>query len=207
MGILDELGQATNVVNASLGLVTAPLSLLGAPLGMMGGTGQTGAAGTSGTLVPTSTQVATTQPVQQPAGGGVLDSVLTNPVQNFGPTAGLNIGMSLAGGVIDLLGETVTSVLGGNNAPQMPVGTPKLWTVVIAEYPNGYLQTRSKTRGTPKLMSKDVQTCKRVNRTVRKLDQRLPKKTVREGKSSQLTRAVMDKALASVLDGGGCCPR
>jgi len=52
--------------------------------------------------------------------------------------------------------------------------------------------------GSPHIMNKDVAAAKKVFRQTRKLDARMPRKTVRESKTKQLADAAINKALRDV---------
>jgi len=87
-------------------------------------------------------------------------------------------------------------------------GKNRVITTITTINPAGQIVKQKQEPGRPFLMNKDIVTAKRVFRTITKASGRLPRKTVKEGKTKQLTDAVMDKALSNVItdngNGGKC---
>lgn len=195
------LGSILGAASSLLGTTT---QVAMSPLGMLSGGQATG----GGAMVPAQTTVVgQTQQAQQQAGlGGAVGGLVNLPLNLA--QQGLALGGSLAGGVLGTVQNTIDAVVGsGGQAPQGPVGRPRLYTQVIAVYPNGWVELREERRGKPKLYSRDVQTAKRVARTASKVYRQLPRRTVRQSKQAQLTEGVLDKALRSVNNDSNdiCC--
>jgi len=91
------------------------------------------------------------------------------------------------------------AVVGGKN---------RIVTTITTMNAAGQIIRQKNLSGRPFLMNKDIVTAKRVFRTIQKASGRLPRRTVKEGKTKQLTDAVMDKALSNVItdngNGGKC---
>jgi len=98
------------------------------------------------------------------------------------------------GGVVDTTG------FGGGNG--------QFATRTIVETMNtmtGQIVSRKVLPGSPHLMNSEIRAAKKVFRQVRKLDARLPRKTVKTSKTKQLTDAAVDQAIRNVT-GPGSCP-
>lgn len=70
----------------------------------------------------------------------------------------------------------------------------------------GKIVMRKTMPGAPHIMNSDITAARRVIRQSAKLARKIPRKTVRESKTKQLTDAAIDKALRDVNSGGGPCP-
>lgn len=134
--------------------------------------------------------------------------VISNPLG--GGLVGGAAGSALVGGGGGGGGDQPTSFLeslpfvGGlfdDGVPGGPQGRPTLYTRVIARYPNGFEVVRSEERGTPSLMSRDVQRMKKTIRTIRKVDQRIPRKTQRQSAMSVLKDVAVQGAIRNALGG------
>jgi len=123
---------------------------------------------------------------------------------------------ALAGGaLLGLPGAVVGGVLGGVLADEAPtVTTPGrvtvvagmrknvVNTVVITTNPAGQVVRRQVLAGRPAIMARDIVIAKRVFRTVRKLDSRLPRKTRKES-ASEKVRAAIDRRIIDVAQDQG----
>jgi len=146
-------------------------------------------------------------------GGGGVGGILNAP---------LEIATELVGGVLDVPGQviggaldTVTGitggvlggVAGGNGAVDMTGfggGNGSVATRTIVETMDlrtGKIVRRKIMEGSPHLMNKDINAAKKVFRSVRKLDSRLPKKTRAVSKTKQLADAAIDRALRDTNNG------
>jgi len=119
------------------------------------------------------------------------------------------------GGLLDIPGNilgSVTGILGGGGGPVDLTG----WsggngrfatrtTVETMDTTTGAIVKIKRMPGSPKLMNSEVMAAKKVFRTVRKLDSRLPKKTVRQSKAKQLTDAAVDAAIRIAHNPGDQC--
>jgi len=109
-------------------------------------------------------------------------------------TAGLDIITSIAGGAAaKATGVVKTTGFSGGNG-RFKTRT----TVETMDTMTGKI-VRSKTMpGSPHLMNSEVSAAKRVFRRTRKLNARLPRRTVKESKMKQLTDAAIDGAIRGV---------
>jgi len=171
MGILDT------VLAPALGLIGG-IPIVGAPVaGIVGGVVGTGAPGPTGEVG---------FPAPAPGGGGLLGNLFEGAQQIV--QAPLDVlGQVVGGGAVDMTG------FGGGNgtfATRTVVETMNLLT--------GQIVRRKVMEGSPHIMNKDVAAAKKVFRQTRKLDARMPRKTVRESKTKQLTDAAIQKAIRDV---------
>lgn len=183
------------------GLISGARGLLGPVLGGGARAGATaGGGGLLGGLTSTLGQIpvvgglasglvrGVTSPLGLGIAGGAAGSAGANWLAGGDQQAGIPTSPT------DLLG----SLLGGGDVA--PVGRPSLYTYVVAEYDNGAKIVRSRERGTPRVMSRDVQRMKKTVNTMRKIDERLPRKTVRESPMKQLQTALVQGAISNALN-------
>jgi len=69
----------------------------------------------------------------------------------------------------------------------------------------GRIVKRKILAGSPHIMNSEIRAAKKVFRQAQKLHARLPRRTVRESKQTQLTKAAVDKAIRNVQQ--DCPPR
>jgi len=175
-------------------------------------------------LISTGLGVVESVPIVGPIAGGVVRTV-TEPVVGLVegvagqiPLVGGLLGPSEGGGGGDFLqgllggpGGAFGSTGGDAAAMQgFSRGNGTFTSRTIIETLN--LATGGVTRevrpGRPHIMNSDVQIARRVIRQSRKLAQRIPKKTVKESKTKQLTDAAVEAAMRNVQcppDGGKSC--
>jgi len=187
MGFLSDLLKGA--VGGAVGFLT------GGPAGAIGGT----IAGLTGSD-ESPTQIAQTAPsstsltqasaslLKSPVGGIVKAGLAAvSPVQATLQQVTRSAGMELA--------ERVSGgVLAG-----CPGGKNTVITTVQTFNAEGALVKSKSSPGSPFLMNKDLVIAKRVFRTIQKASGRLPRKTVKESTTKQLTNAVTEKALSNVL--------
>jgi len=154
--------------------------------------------------------------VGAPAAGAIQQATnVVGVTTALAPTTGAGSGP--IGGALDLINaplDVLTGVLGGlGGGGQVDMtgfggGNGRFATRTVVEtmdLTTGQIIRRKVMEGSPHLMNKDVSAAKKLFRQVRKLDSRMPRKTVRESKTKQLTDAAMDKALRDV--NRGCPPQ
>lgn len=127
------------------------------------------------------------------------------PVQNE-PTFLERVGQAISGGAAQTVAGAVgpaatTAVLAGGAA--CPTTKNRVRTIIQTIAPNGTVIKQRIERGRPFLMNRDIVTAKRVFRTVAKVSGRLPKKTVKQSRSSMLTDAALDRAFRDVQGDNG----
>lgn len=222
MGFSDTFSSIVSGADSILNVALSPVKMAGGLLGgaagatgLLGATGPAAAAGATGPVGTTGGAglVGAVNPFGMGAGGGTLAT--GGPIAPFiqrllGIGAGAATGSGAKGAATGAASGVLGSVLGWlgmewifgqGNAPAQGIGKPRMKTIVYAVYENGFIEPRSEEWGTPYLMSRDMQRARRVNRLIRKADARLPKKTVKQSKSAQLTEAVQETALAQITAG------
>jgi len=211
MGFLSStVVGGTSLLGALAGIVTAPIGAI------VGGGGALSPISQGNT--PTTSVSPGTTPTQTASIGGVLAPLLGGTTAR---TGGGLLGGLFGGGVGGLLknpliqglgggalGSLLTSLIGGEEAAAVgPIGKPKLRTIVVAIYQNGYVEERSNEEGTPFIMSRAMQTTKRTLNAIATAHKKVPRKMVRQSKTKQLTDAAVDAAMRNVTQGDGCCPK
>jgi len=194
MGFLDNL--VSGLGGAVAGFLT------GGPAGAI--------AGGVGGLLAGDTDTPTTAVATRPSPTSLTTASTTAPAAGGGTVGKLLQGLVL--GPIPLLGAVATGVLDPPAAAAgmagCPTGKNRVITTVTTVDAAGRIVKQKQLAGRPFLMNKDIVTAKRVFRTIQKASGRLPRRTVKEGKTKQLTDAVMDKALSNVItdngNGGKC---
>jgi len=196
MGFLTDLLRGA--VGGAVGFLT------GGPAGAIAGTvaGVTGSGPSApqaqiAAPSPTSLTQASAAILQSPVGGIVKAGLAAiTPVQ------------ATLQQVTRAAGQELAERVSGGAVAGCPSGKNTVITTVQTFDRDGSLVRSKSTRGSPFLMNVDIVTAKRVFRLVAKASGRLPRKMIKEGKTKQLTDAVMDKALANVItdngNGGKC---
>lgn len=187
LGILDKIISPAakllgvgGAASGSGGLVGKASKLIRSPLGVLAGGGLLGASITGGS----SGEVGLGIVPEGGGGGGLLGGL---------PGADLLEELPIVGGLFD---DGVDQNLMAAKQSGM---RPKLETLVIATYPNGAVELRSRENGRPALMSRDVQRMKKTIRTIRKVDQRIPRRVSKPSAMSQLQNAVLQGAISTAL--------
>jgi len=173
------------------------------------------------TLIGTTTNVLAAVPIAGPIVAPIVQQaagiVGVAPTGQVGGAVGAAGGSFLQtiGGIAQLPGQVlqdvVGSVIGGAGAVDVTGfggGNGRFATRTIVETMDtvtGEIVKRKVMPGSPHIMNSEISAAKKVFRQARKLDARLPRKTVRESKAKQLTNAAMDKALRDTQS-GDCCP-
>lgn len=147
--------------------------------------------------------------ISEVVGGGskVLPGVLpkSEKVQEFIedilPIPGVSSGNGLTARIGGAACPVDTTGFGGGN------GKESTRTIVeTMDLRTGKIVRRKILAGSPHLMNKDIAAARKVFRATSKLHARMPRRTVRESKTKQLTDAAVDKALRSVnCDDGKSC--
>jgi len=132
------------------------------------------------------------------------------------PVLGQVVSGTAIGGALALPGVTagvsaVANIQKGvalQKATQAAVATPtgglRRRTIVETFDPATNVVTKQETfKGAPAVMMSDVAAANRVNRQVRKLEKRLPKKMVQESATARLKREVLDAGLRAARDHAG----
>jgi len=168
MGLVDDL----------IGTVLAPLD----PLGLLGGVTGTGGGGLAAPLNLVTGLAGTVTALPGQIVGeaiGAVSGIAGIPGQILGG------GAAAAGaGTVDMTG------FGGGN------GSVATRTIVeTMDLRTGQIVRRKIMEGSPHIMNKDISAAKKVFRSVRKLDARLPKKTRARSKTKELADAAVDKAI------------
>jgi len=191
MGFFDDLLSA--VVPAAIGFATGGPA--GAIAGGLGGFLAAGADEPSKIAATKPSNTSLTIPgraeVQAAAPGGI-GTALSSIALGGLPQALL--------GASAVLSPTAVAAAGAG----CPTGKNRVVTTVTTFNAAGQACSQKVLAGSPFLMNKDLVVAKRVFRTIQKASGRLPRKTVKESKTKQLTDAVMDRALGNVItDGNG----
>lgn len=191
MGFLDKL--LSGLGGAAVGFAT------GGPAGAIAG----GIGGLLAEDEDPSTAVATMKPSNTSITRATTapDTRLTTPSTASKLLSGLVLGPLPLGALA--LSERAEAAAGLAAIPGG--GKNRVITTVSTINPAGQIIKQKQLAGRPFLMNKDIVTAKRVFRTIQKASGRLPRRTVKEGKTKQLTDAVMDKALSNVITDGGKC--
>lgn len=120
----------------------------------------------------------------------------------------------VAGGVLDFFGGGLFGGAGGANGAGRPPqgfngGNGRFSTRTIVQtmdLTTGKIVNEKMMPGSPHIMNSDITAARRVIRQSAKLARRIPRKTVRESKTKQLTDAAIDKAMRDVNTTDVCCP-
>jgi len=195
MGFLDNI--VSSLGGAAVGFLTGGPAgaVAGGVGGFFGGDTDTPAATTAVATRPPASITGIT-PVGAPAAAG--DNTLAKILQQatLGGLPAAVVGLT---GILDPPAVAAAAVGMGKN---------RVITQVQTFNAAGQLIKQKTLLGRPFLMNRDIVTAKRVFRTIQKASGRLPRRTVKEGKTKQLTDAVMDKALSNVItdngNGGKC---
>lgn len=147
-----------------------------------------------GILPPAAAAVAV--PAARTAAAGVAGAA-----RRFGPAAA---GLALTAGAA-AVGTTLAAgggpgVSGGRGNGRFATTT----TVSTIDLTTGDVVRSVNLAGSPFLMNRDIAVAKRVFRTATKLQGRLPKRTVRQSRSSQLKDQIVNNALDNALLKGAC---
>jgi len=190
MGFLD------NIISGLGGAVTGFLT--GGPAGAIAG----GIAGVVAGDTDTPKQI-TAAPTVSPTS---LSTRALTPVTTLAPAGGSTLGKLLQSVALGGLPQAVVGLTGVLDPPAVaaagcPAGKNRVLTVVQTFDPAGRVVKQTVLDGRPFLMNKDLVIAKRVFRTIQKASTRLPRKTVKESATKQLTSAVTEKALSNVLTG------
>lgn len=191
MGFLD------NILSAVGGAVGGFLT--GGPAGAIAGGIGGLIAGDTDTPAPTPTaattlarpSMATTALAPTPTAAAPGGTTVGKVLQQFA-LGGLPAFIAGTTGILDAPKVDAKTVIGGKNFVVTQVNTFNA---------AGQLIKQKNLAGRPFLMNKDLVVAKRVFRTIQKASTKLPRKTVRESPSKQLTDAVTEKALSNVLTG------
>ena len=170
-------------------------------------------------IVATATGVVAAVPLVGAPAAGIIGQVTAPVLQIAGEVP--VVGSLVAGGDGDGGFLGLGGLLGGG-AQEVPMGRPALPGALAGErgqfgggngrFANitvvrtldrvtGEIFTRSVKQGMPHIMNSDVAVCRRVIRQSTKLAKRIPRKTVKESKTKQLTDAAVDAAMRNVQ----CC--
>ncbi len=180
------LGELTSLVT---GVVASPLTLL------------------SGAAAPAPTGAGVPAGAAPADGGGPLDvladvigTVVATPIGLIEGAAGIIGGVAgIPGALLGIDGAAAQPVTGGN-------GKVHTRTIVqTVDNATGQVIKQKILMGSPHMMNSDIQAAKKVFRQSAKLAARMPRRTVKQSKSAQLTEAAQNKALQN-LQGGDCCP-
>lgn len=190
MGFLDNI--ISGLGGAAVGFLT------GGPAGAVAGGVAGFAAGDTDTPAQPTASTALTVPSAA--------TTALKPTATVAPPGGITVGkvlQTLALGPVPLLAAVATGVL---DPPSAAVaarmgGKNRVVTTVSTVNPAGQIIKQVNLAGRPFLMNKDLVIAKRVFRTIQKASTRLPRKTVKESPTKQLTAAVTEKALSNVLTG------
>lgn len=186
MGLIGDVfdivvGTAKDIIQQPFDIVEEGLDVLG---GLLGGGGTT----------QTQTQQTTIQQTTAPAA----------PVGAAGPLG--MIGQGGVAGQATVIGvplQPIAGIAALHGITANPNGTPVLFTVVFSLRENS-LGIRSLERGTPILMSRDMQRLKRTLKVIRKAAAKVPRKTVTESTATQTKNAIEQEVLRRIT--GPSCP-
>lgn len=215
MGFLDDLnaqlpggsagGLLGNTVGGITSIISNPVGQLTSLAGtVLGGTGLTG--GTGGALgiggAPGAAGgfgIAGVGLGAARAGlGWIWRKVGFSSFKEFAKYAAGSVGISIA----------YDALFGEDGPPAAPEGKSTTITIVRRVYENGYMENVSTEEGHPVLMSRDYQKAKRVQRTVGKMYNRMPRRTVKQSNASKakeaVEKAIIDKVTCDVPK-KGCC--
>jgi len=152
---------------------------------LAGARGPTGVGGRSGIA-------GAAREVAQAALGAGAGSAFTASMN--GGRAGIGVGLAAAARTE--AGQMLMNLLAVNGIHPAPTSNIKA-TVVILLTPEGAV-VDSVRRGTPKVMSRDVQIAKRVAKVVKKLHGKLPTRTVQASLTTQINETVKRTILGEV---------
>jgi len=127
-------------------------------------------------------------------------------------TGAARVGASSLVREANALNRTLGALLAANGIRGAPTGNVKA-TVVILLTPQGHGFIDSVERGTPAVMSRDLQTTKKTIRRIRKMESRIPKKIVKQSMAAQINDKVKQKIMQDIdcnnplriTTGGGHC--
>jgi len=174
MGILDGLIEAVTGVIAQVPVVGAPAAQV---------------------ISQATDVVGLTSPAGAGPGGGLLGNIIGVA------TSPLDILQGAIGGVVGQIGGKTVDLTGFGG------GNGRFATRTIVETldtQTGVVVKRRTMPGSPHIMNSEIRAAKKVFRQSRKLESRLPRRTVKQSKSSQLSEAAIDKAIRDTQSGD--CP-
>lgn len=157
---------------------------------------------------------------QVPLVGDLAASPIQQATNIVGLTSPLDSGGGGGGGLLATIGQVaslptnvlqdVLGTIGGNGKVNMTGfgggnGRTATRTIVqTMDLATGKIIREKFMEGSPHIMNKDVTAANRLFKQTRKLDRRLPRKTVRESKTKQLADAAIDKALRDTNSSSDC---
>jgi len=187
------------ILSTGLALATAPLAIGGALLGAVAGGAAPAPAGAPATAAPAPT-------------GGVVGTVLGTVLDvALAPVNILGAAVETLTGIAATPGALLTGVLGGAapaNGAAAPAAmqgfgrgngrTANRTVVQTMDLVTGQIVREQVFPGSPFMMNSDRRAAKRVFRQSQALQKSLPRKTVRESKTTQFKNAAMESAMRIV---------
>lgn len=191
MGFFDFLDVVIDPLQSAAGRVldVGTSGLLGpgvaALSGLAGGQGLTSTlAGLGGAQGPT----------------GLAGEFATNVAAGqFGAGAAAAAGLAGASGQLSEIALTLARILSANGINSAPTGNIKA-TIVLTLTPQNLAFIDSVQRGTPAVMSRDMQITKKTIKRIQKMARRIPRKVVEPSLNSQINTQVKRK----IMDDIGC---
>jgi len=185
MGFFDFIGDIVSQVVDPLAPLVADVAASGALTGvspaLLGPGGIAGAAGVAGRVA------------EGAAGGAVLNALVGG---GGGTVKKIMAGPGVGAAARSASGKFLMNLLAVNGIHPAPNANIKA-TVVILLTPEGAV-VDSVRRGTPKIMSRDLQIAKKVAKTVGKLHSKLPRRTVQPSLVSEINQSIKRKILRDV---------
>lgn len=193
MGFFDDVGAQLpggsaggllgNLVGGVTGIISNPVGTVANLAGpLLGATGMGGMSGTPGVSGVAGAGAAAR------AGLGLLTGAARWVWQKAGFASFKDFARYTAGAVgISIAYDTL---FGENGPPTVPEGKSSTITIVRRVYENGYMENVSTEEGHPILMSRDYQKAKRVQRTVSRMHNKMPRRTVKQSNASKAKEAI-----------------